>query len=95
MVEFSQLRKGQRYLFHKKIKKNEEKGIILFRANFIDIINDTLRVTNHEEELLSGHKKNIRTMPIDWIDKVETLEEIIESETILPSDVLLIIDDYA
>jgi len=80
--------KGQRYLFHEKAPYNDK--CITFRANFIRVINTTLLVNSCENERYS---KTIKTIPTDWIKKTECLEDII-GDTVLPSDVLLLIDNY-
>jgi len=80
--------KGQRYLFHEKAPYHDK--CITFRANFISVINKTLLVNSCENEKSS---KTIKTIPTDWIKKTERLEDII-GDTVLPSDVLLLIDNF-
>ena len=81
---------GRRYLFY----NNERR--IKFRANFIDILTrcdgyKTLRIEKYIYE--SGKKlAGIVTMPFSWIDKIETLVDIVNG--ILPDDILLEIDLY-
>ena len=80
--------KGQRYLFHHKAPYQDK--CILFRANFVSVINKTLLVNSCENEKSS---KTIKTIPTDWIKKIERLEDIID-DVVLPSDVLLLIDNF-
>jgi hypothetical protein len=80
--------KGQRYLFYHKAPY--EDNCITFRANFISVINTTLLVNSCENEKSSN---TIVSIPTDWIKKTERLEDII-GDTVLPSDVLLLIDNY-
>jgi hypothetical protein len=91
------LRPDSRYLFQTK-----EKTIINnFRATVIDILCNennnykTLRVKNLVYE--NGVKliSTMVTIPYDWIEKAETLENILGEnlkDLILPSEILLEID---
>jgi hypothetical protein len=87
------LRKGQRYLFYEQAPYYEHE--ISFRANFIAILGETMILDSVESE---KSNKTILSVPIAWITHVETLEDILTvdsvSLTILPSDVLNIIDTY-
>lgn len=83
------LRTGQRYLFHWKAPHHPTE--ILFRANFVSILNQTLIINSSEQE---KSPKTLVSIPYDWITKVETLENIVTDNPILPSDVLFIIDNY-
>ena len=83
-MEFKDLKKDGRYLFYLK------ESNIHFRATFIDIINFTLRVKQYEENGLLN-KSLMVTMPLGWIEKVETLS-IITNEKILSNDILNEID---
>ena len=80
--------KGQRYLFYHQAPYEDK--CITFRANFISVIDTTLLVNSCENEKSS---KTIKTIPTDWIKKTERLEDII-GDTVLPSDVLLLIDNF-
>lgn len=80
--------KGQRYLFYHQAPYEDK--CITFRANFIRVINTTLLVNSSETERWSN---TIVSIPTDWIKKTECLEDII-GDTVLPSDVLLLIDNY-
>jgi len=80
--------KGQRYLFYHQAPHEDK--CITFRANFITVINTTLLVNSSETERWSN---TIVSMPTDWIKKIERLEDII-GDTVLPSDVLLLIDNF-
>jgi hypothetical protein len=80
--------KGQRYLFHHQAPYQDK--CITFRANFIRVINTTLLVNSYETERSSN---TIVSIPVEWIKKTERLEDII-GDTVLPSDVLLLIDNF-
>jgi hypothetical protein len=83
--------KGQRYLFYKKIPNHD---IIFFRANFIDIIGNTLRISKRQYLSSSTYENSqFITMPIEWIIKIERLNETLV-ETIIPDDILLEIDNF-
>ena len=76
---------GQRCAFY-MIRPDEE--IIMFIANFIDIINTTLRVNKVEcEHNMSFHNCGMMTMPLDWITKIETLDNNGRENTLLPSEI--------
>lgn len=91
---FKNIIPGQRSLFYMKEFGNDNK-IVKFRADFVDIINLTLRLTKFYCEERKQHiQSKILTMPIEWIVKIETLEDIIQNNNIAPSDILLEIDKY-
>ena len=78
---------GQRCAFY-MIRPDEE--IIMFIANFIDIINTTLRVNKVEcEHNMSFHNCGMMTMPLDWITKIEILDNNGRENTLLPSEIML------
>ena len=93
------LRAEQRYLFTAKIPNQNEE--YTFRADFIDMLGlipgeiDTLRVKSvcclTRDEI---NDCGILSMPASWITKVETLENIIGGELILPSEILICIDSF-
>jgi len=90
---FTQLRKGQRYLFHEKAPYHETE--ISFRANFIHILGISLIIDTSETE---KSPTTLVTIPIEWIIKIQTLNDILTTDdiscTILPNDMLNIIDRY-
>ena len=86
---FKDVNQGQRCVFYMR-PIDEEKDIIMFTANFIDIINTTLRVNNVEcEQNTSFHNCGMMTMPLDWITKIETLDNNGRENTLLPSEIML------
>ena len=90
---FTQLRKGQRYLFHEKAPYHETE--ISFRANFIHILGITLIIDTSETE---KSPTTLVSIPLEWITKIQTLNDILSTDhisfDILPDDVLSIIDSY-
>jgi hypothetical protein len=103
-MDFKTLHNGQRYLFHIK----PEHGYKQFRANLIDVLyshQGTIRFTKVRFANIEDDKANITnsrmvTMPLAWIEKIETLEEILEENVnnnqllLVPSEILLDIDGY-
>ena len=51
----------------------------------------TLIINNSETE---RWEKTQVSIPLGWITKIETLEDITNGKFILPSEILLIIDEY-
>lgn len=90
---YTQLRKGQRYLFHEKAPYHETD--ISFRANFVHILRNTLIIDTSETE---KSPTTLVSIPLEWITKIESLNDILQiddiSFDILPNDVLHIIDCY-
>lgn len=85
---FKHMIQGQRCAFY-MIRPDEEKDTIMFRAKFIDIINTTLRVNNVEcEQNTSFHNCGMMTMPLDWIEKIEILDNNARENTLLPSEIM-------
>ncbi len=97
---------GKRYLFHElRPNMNDDDKIsyetFLFRANFVSILGETLIVNSSEME---RNKTTQVSIPLDWIKKIETLENILftndnghdnhHDKIVLPSDILLTIDEY-
>ncbi len=66
-----------------------------FRANFLDIINYTLRVT-HYQEVNSNYlpSEGIHCMPKGWIVKVDSLPDILTNNTVLIDDILISVDNF-
>jgi hypothetical protein len=87
-MEYKHFIKGQRYLFYHKAPYQDK--CITFRANFVSVINTTLLVNSSETERTTN---TIVSIPTDWIKKTERLEDII-GDTVLPSDILLLIDNF-
>ena len=87
-----QLLPNRRYLF---TQTNGE----TFRATVIDVLcressdYKTLRLKHYERA--DGTRMNgMVTMPYDWIEKADTLDDVLKGEICLPSEILLEIDDF-
>jgi hypothetical protein len=85
------LRKGQRYLFYEQ--KPYEENETIFRANFVILYekSKTLIINTSETERWAKTQVSI---PFDWITKIETLEDITCGKSVLPEEILLMIDGY-
>jgi hypothetical protein len=90
----SELQIGQRYFFYYNDNLFND-GIVntyIFRAEFVNIINNSLILNKYSIRGILN--QGFWTMPIDWVENIETLEEITLSKIPLPSDILLIIDNF-
>lgn len=67
-----------------------------FRANFLDIINNTLRVTRYQDESSINNlpSEGIHCMPKGWIAKVESLPDVLHNEAVLIDDILIYVDNF-
>ena len=77
---------GKRYLFYRKSPCDENS----FRANFKIILGKTLIVNSSETEPSSKTEVSI---PVDWIIKVVSLEEIM-GDSKLPLDLVDIVGQF-
>ena len=77
---------GRRYLFYRKSPYDENS----FRANFKIILGQTLIVNSSETERSPITEVSI---PVEWITKAESLEEII-GDSKLHLDVMRKINEY-
>ena len=77
---------GKRYLFYRKSPYDENS----FRANFKIILGKTLIVNSSENE--SSSKTEV-SIPVDWIIKVVSLEDIMGNSK-LPFEIISIISQY-
>ena len=85
------IKKNQRYLFYYSENLYSKPDIRIFRANFLTIINNHLIVEKYgiRDVVYGGYW----TIPLEWIQKIETLEDILQKK-LLPSEILEIIDSY-
>ena len=67
-----------------------------FRANFLDVINYTLRVTKYQNESSINNlpSDGIHCMPTGWITKVESLPDVLHNEAVLIDDILISVDNF-
>jgi hypothetical protein len=94
MTQITDLRVGKRYTFYKKRPKSADVSFI--RGTFLEIRNiDKLGKLIYIGWYDASAKKNIISIiPLGWIKRVETLDEIFDGETLLISDVLHAIDEF-
>ena len=91
MPPIEQLIPGNRYMFYYWDAFASE--VKIFRANYIDVRNLYISVSCYnyiDEEPQEG----IWTMPVEWIEKVENLDEIVDLG-LLPADAVICIDNFA
>ena len=83
--------KNHRYLFHETMPSGEKRQ---FRANYLEIIGEgvfkQILITKIDTEISMS---TILSTPYSWITTVESLDDIVIN-SILPTDVLLIIDGF-
>jgi len=90
----TELQKGQRYLFYYNtgLVDNGVVTTYMFRANFVTIANLSIILDKY---CIGGNLNDgFWTIPLDWIENIETLEEITNSKTILPNEILMEIDKF-
>jgi hypothetical protein len=86
------LRSGDRCFYFTKNKNNQTK---MFRANFIEIIkNRTLVVTQYADLGCHIDKSFRYSIPLNWITRAMTLDNIIGDKNKLPCEIIRIIDSY-
>jgi len=90
----TELKTGQLYFFYynNNLYSDNIVNTYIFRAEFVNIINNSLILNKYSIRGILN--QGFWTMPIDWIENIETLEEITLSKIPLPSDILLIIDKF-
>jgi hypothetical protein len=90
----TELQTGQRYFFYynNNLYSDNIVNTYIFRAEFVNIINNSLILNKYS--IRGNLNQGFWTMPLDWIENIETLEEITLSKIPLPSDILLIIDKF-
>jgi len=92
IIDMTKLVKKQRYLF---IRYCDNTCFdMYFRANYIDIVCKHLRVYDYEDTTTNLSKREyLHIMPFQWIKSIQKLEDII-GDTILPLDVVRLIDNF-
>ena len=91
MPPIEQLIPGNRYMFYRWDDFAFQGKV--FRANYIDVRNLSIRLSYYSN-IDEDSQKGIWTMPVDWIEKIERLDEIVDF-SILPEDVVICIDNFA
>ena len=90
----NELQTGQRYFFYynNNLYSDNIVNTYIFRAEFVNIINNSLILNKYSIRGILN--QGFWTMPLDWVENIETLEEITLSKIPLPTDILLIIDKF-
>jgi len=98
---FKNVKPGQRCLFYAirpgQTRDIEIKDAAMFRANVVEIINNrTLNINNIEcQEYCVYQTGGISSMPLGWILKIESLDDITCEKLLIPSEILLEIDMFS
>ena len=93
------LNKSQRYTFHLSHGRPLFGNVTKFRANFIEILTNnhgkTLCVDHYGDDVngMCSYPKSIYTMPLGFVGLVETLDDVTQHKSILPEEIMLIIDE--
>ena len=93
------INKSQRYTFHLSHGRAFFGGVTKFRANFIEILTNnagkTLAVDHYSDDVygMCPYPNSIYTMPLAFVGLVETLDDITQHKSILPEEIMLIIDE--
>lgn len=92
------LNKSQRYTFYFANEITRFNGERKFRANFIDILvnnhGNTIRVNNYSDSGQNNNPECIHTFPLYFIQSVETIEDVTNYKSVLPEEVMIIIDGF-
>ena len=98
---FKNIKPGQRCLFY-ALKPGQSRNTsitetAMFRANIVQIVNGTTLNANNIDckESCVYQTRGILCMPLGWIVKVETLDDIVCEKLLIPSEIMLEIDLYA
>jgi len=90
----NKLKTGCRYTFYEKKPALHSESS--YRATFLEIrhIFPKYYYIYLLNDRLHGNKKIMSIVPIEWISKVESIDDILQGKTVLCSDVLSIIDEF-
>ena len=98
---FKNVKPGQRCLFY-ALKPGQPrdtaiKDAAMFRAYVVQIVNGTtLNINNLDcQEYCVYQTGGILSMPLSWILKIETLDDIVCEKLLIPSEIMLEIDLFA
>ena len=93
---FKNIKPGQRCLFY-ALKPCYPLETVMFRANVVRIVNGTTLNANNIDckESCVYQTTGMLCMPLSWIFKVETLDDITKEQLLIPSEIMLEIDLFA
>lgn len=94
MTWIDDLCEGRKYTFYEQYNSNA--NISTFQGRFLEIrkferSGEMIYIARRDGVL---KKTTINIIPLNWIIKVETLEDILQGKTILISDVLRVIEEF-
>lgn len=92
MVSINELKYGGRYTFYEK--RTPLHNETTYRAKFLEIRHISPKYS-YIYLLCNLTNQNIVTIiPLEWISKVESIDDILQGKTILCPDVLTIVDEF-
>ena len=94
MVAINDLKPGSRYTFYERI--SDAPNETPCRGTFVEIrhLRNNYSYIYINFDKRRGDKKILTIMQLDFIVRVETLDEIIQGKTKLNSDVIGVIDEF-
>jgi hypothetical protein len=94
MVAINDLKPGSRYTFYERI--SDAPNETPCRGTFLEIrhLHNNYSYIYINFDKRRGDKKILTIMQLDFIVRVETLDEIIQGKTKLNSDVISVIDEF-
>jgi hypothetical protein len=98
---FKNVKPGQRCLFYAirpgQPRDTAIKDAAMFRANVVQIVNGTTLNANNIEckEYCVYQTGGTICMPLSWILKIETLDDIVCEKLLIPSEIMLEIDLFS
>jgi hypothetical protein len=88
----NELKTGRRYTFYEK--RTALHSEISYRATFLEIRH--IAPKYYYIYLLCNHVNQsiVAISPLEWISKVESMDDILQGKTVLCPDVLSIVDEF-
>ena len=82
--------------FNQYLNKNYCDGKTIFRANYLNNINNKALIFNAvmSKNLVKYERENQYSIPYNWIIKCQTLDEITNKKLPLPNEIVEKIDSY-
>jgi hypothetical protein len=89
------LKVGQRYTFYEKRPSEPDSSIRSYRGTFLEVRNVDHREYIYVKCDYKIHNRlAISIAPLHFIQKIETLEDILQNKSNVPDDILRIIDSF-
>jgi len=92
MVSINELKQGNRYIFYEQ--RTVLHSEISYRGTFLEIRH--IKPTYSYIYLLCDKvsRKVVSIIPLPWIRKIESMDDILQGKTVLCPDVLTVIDEF-